>query len=1091
MTNLERLAAGNLVRWRGGSLGHDLGVVVETWMDGRRARVLLDAGDELNFALPTEMLSRVTFADGATVAVRNDGHHGVVTGVIRLPTGVSVYRIALPDGTERTVPEDSLRPAQIVNPATLLRRGEFGDTFRHNLRVAGTRLSLAHQYDELSSLSNSRVEIKPHQVGVLARVAATYPHRFLLADEVGLGKTIEAGLIIKELKARGVANRVLVLAPSGIVSQWQFELKTKFNEVFAHYNRATIDYLAANHPGENVWTLHENVIASTSFAAYDDDRQREIALAGWDLVVIDEAHHARRTWQGESRYTETLLYTLASALADPERSASSGYLLLTATPMQLHRFELYSLVELLDPALFPTFEDFNDHADSLAGLNLAVNDLARWPVLDTVTRERTISEIGRWLGERPATSRLDDPQHRADLTDELSSKHRLSEVLIRNRKSVVGGFMPRRAKVWPVDPTNEEQAAYDAVINYVRTGYAKSRETRNNALGFLMATFQKMNASSSYTLARSLKRRMERLESGLTVGGADAIEDAQLEEEPAEEVLQDLVAIESRLNTLEEIAALQRLITLLDAIEIDSKADVLRQGLADLRAADSAIKVLIFTQFRDTQAYLREVLSFEWTIRIFHGQLSPAEKDDAVARFRDEGGPQLLIATEAGGEGRNLQFAHTMVNYDLPWNPMRIEQRIGRLDRIGQKHVVTVVNLAVRGSIEERVLEVLSDRIKIFEDTIGGLDPILGTVETDLQRLFLAAPDDAGLARYEATLEQRVFEARRAEERMADLIMDTKSFRQDEVKRLLERKGPMDSRALERFVLKALSQLGVSIRPDADLDGVYSLKFKGPFLQEFPEFVKEGVIRRVTFDSSVALDYETIDFLAFGHELVDALAARVRSRAFGSTTAHRVVESAVHAPTRGWFFTFSLEFEGVTSSKEIYPVFVAEGGDVDAAIATWLLDEASELRWEDPPSGTAVPPISDDVLERAEQTALARLMDRRAELAAANRGRLEQERAKLERYFDYRQRAAAEKLAAVQRTFDNVSVSSDPGVQRIIPVWAKNLENARRVLDGLAAERMRRIGGLAGRDQVSVQHEMLTGAHVSIVEPSSQTSSAS
>src|SRR4029079_5479018 len=152
-----------------------------------------------------------------------------------------------------------------------------------------TRLLFAHQYDELSSLSNSRVEIKEHQVGVLHRVATSYPHRFLLADEVGLGKTIEAGLVIKELKARGMANRVLVLAPSGIVSQWQFELKTKFNEVFAHYNRSTVEYLKANHPGENVWTVNDNVIVSTSFAAHDEDRRREIVLAGWDLVVIDEA----------------------------------------------------------------------------------------------------------------------------------------------------------------------------------------------------------------------------------------------------------------------------------------------------------------------------------------------------------------------------------------------------------------------------------------------------------------------------------------------------------------------------------------------------------------------------------------------------------------------------------------------------------------------------------------------------------------------------------------------------------------------------------------------------------------------------------
>ena len=218
-------------------------------------------------------------------------------------------------------------------------------------------------------------------MAVLHRVASTFPHRFLLADEVGLGKTIEAGLIIKELRARGFADRVLILAPSGIVSQWQYELKTKFNMPFAHYNRATIAFLESENPGENVWSLRDSVITSTSYAAWSEDRRREIALAGWDMVVIDEAHHARRTWQGEHKYTETNLYKLAEMLADPDMGRAQSFLLLTATPMQLHRYELYSLIELLDPALFPTFGDFDEHADALAGLNATTESMRRWPTL--------------------------------------------------------------------------------------------------------------------------------------------------------------------------------------------------------------------------------------------------------------------------------------------------------------------------------------------------------------------------------------------------------------------------------------------------------------------------------------------------------------------------------------------------------------------------------------------------------------------------------------------------------------------------------------------------------------------------------------
>jgi ATP-dependent helicase HepA len=1077
----ERLmtaAAGNLVRWRGGQLGSDLGVVGT--VNGRHVLVRLDDGQEITFVLPTDVLSRVLFSEGTTVAVRNEGSHGVVTERIDLPHGVAVYRVTFPDG-EKLIPEDSLRPAQVTNPVTLLRSGTYGDAFSQNLKVAGARLAIAHKYDELSSLSNSRVDIKPHQVGVLHRVASSYPHRFLLADEVGLGKTIEAGLIIKELKARGFAKRVLVLAPSGIVSQWQFELKTKFNEVFAHYNRATIDFLNARHPGENVWTLNDNVIMSTSFAAIDEARRNEIALAGWDLVVIDEAHHARRTWEGANRYTDTNLFRLASALADPSQGMANGMLLLTATPMQLHRFELYSLVELLDPALFPNFEDFDRHADSLAGLNLTVNRVGGWDTLEANDRDEVRVEVSDWLGSEVSDGALDDPATRDQLKEELLGKHRLSEVLIRNRKSIVGGFAKREARRWAVEPTPAEVEAYERVISYVRGGYEKSRATRNNALGFLMATLQKMNASSSYTLARSLARRIERLESQLPRVAVDTEDEEAFDDRTAAE-LDDLLSLRSGLELMEEIKELRALIALLNAIKIDSKAAVLRDGLEDLRRADPEIKVLIFTQFRDTQSYLRDLLADAWTVRIFHGQMKPTDKDAAVHAFRDEAGPQVLIATEAGGEGRNLQFAHTMVNYDLPWNPMRIEQRIGRLDRIGQKHPVTIINLAVRGTIEERVLEVLDQRIEVFVNTIGGLDPILGTVETDLRHLFLvAAEDDRDVDRYEKTLAHRVFAARNVEQKLADLIMDTKSFRQDEVKRLLEIRGAMDNTALERFVMKALRQLGVGHEPDPDLTDVYTLRFRGQFLQEFPQFAREVLTRRVTFDPRVALDYETIEFLAFGHELVDAVAQRVESRAFGGTTAYRAVLADDLEPGSGWFFTFVLHFEGVSSSKELVPVFVSDEGVVDPHVASGLLDHASALHREDAtPSADKPPALSEETIHAAEGVAIERLIARRDEMTAANRARLEQERDKLTRYFDYRDVAAREKLAAAERVFENVSVSEDPGVQRIIPVWAKNVETARRVVEGLGTERLRQVAELNGRDQVVAQHSMLTGAYVTI-----------
>ena len=791
------LVPGNLVRWTAAP-GSGVGVVTVTAPNGRKIHVHLDTGEDHIFAWPNDAIERVMFDAGDDVHLVADDEVGVVSAVSQL-NGRSVYSVNLPGGLKKTVLEDGLRRAVLTDPLELMRRGQLHSARSVNLRLAATRLLFAHQYDELSSLSNSRVEIKAHQVGVLHRVATSYPHRFLLADEVGLGKTVEAGLILKELKARGMAKRVLVLAPSGIVGQWQFELKTKFNEIFAQLNAQSVAYLESNHPGENVWALNPNVIASSSFASWTDKRTKEIALADWDVVIVDEAHHARRT---RGNLAGTRLYRLVQMLADPEYANSRAMLFLTATPMQLDPFELYSLIELLDPTLFPSNDDFEVHRLELAGLNKTVDGVRRWSALRGAARTELVDEISEWVGNdaKTVTRALGDAASREDLVDELLRKHRLSEVLIRNRKAVVGGFMPRVAAVWDVDLSDAEWEAYHAVTSYARDGFERARVEQNNALGFLMVSFQKMACSSSEALRKSLLRRIEKLDErakGATTLTAE--QEEELEERQTAEAPDDLIATHFFEETEEEIAELHRLVRLLEAIDTDSKVIELRAQLERIASTEANPKVLIFTQFLDTQTYIADHIADQWTVHIFRGGLKPAEKDQVVARFREQEGPQILVSTEAGGEGRNFQFCHMLVNYDLPWNPMKVEQRIGRIDRIGQKHPVTIFNMSTTGTVEERVLTVLSRRIGLFEETVGGLDPILGDVERDLRRILSLAGERRAeaLEEFEARLESRVADARVVEHRLADLIMDTKSFRQDEVRRLLEHRGSLSNEELE------------------------------------------------------------------------------------------------------------------------------------------------------------------------------------------------------------------------------------------------------------------------------------------------------
>jgi ATP-dependent helicase HepA len=1088
----------HLVRWPEAD-GSPYGVIIG--VEGTRVEVRFDDGQTLTFAADGEALERVALEKGTPVTMPATGKTGTVADVLE-SKGLRFYELTTTAGTPQHVPESGLRPLVLSDPVERLRAGQLDAARSVNARLSAMRLRYAFEQDELASLHASRVEIKPHQVGVVHRVTGAYPHRFILADEVGLGKTIEAGLIIRELKARDIARRVLILAPSGLVSQWQSELKHKFNQVFADYRGPLVRALQAQDPQENVWTLSDNVVTSNSFAAYDDDRAREIAGAGWDLVVVDEAHHARRTQRGDRRET-TRLYRLLERLVDPEHGRASSALFLTATPMQLDPFELYSLIELLDPTLFASSDDFERNREQLRGLNAAVEALENWPALDDDERRDTASAVSRLLdkNDEQVYALLFDSDRRTTVADDLSSRHRLSQVMIRNRKKNVGGFMPRVAAIWEIRLTPDERAAYDALTRYAREGFARSQAERRMALGFVMVMFQKLATSSSRALRRALLRRIEKLEATIPEPGGPTLDldsvDADGPDEPfddaVEEQGEDQIAVldaDADGDAIwQEVQDLERIVGLLDSIEIDTKTRVLIERLEEIRHEEPDARVLIFTQFRGTQDELLKRIPKPWTVHLFHGSLDSREKDAAVARCRDEPGPQILVSTEAGGEGRNLQFCHILVNYDLPWNPMKVEQRIGRVDRIGQRHAVVVASFSTLETVEERVVEVLSRRLGIFEETVGGLDPILGTVESDLRRLFLYAEHEAERARQrlEATLEQRVRLAREAEVKLRDLIMDERSLLRDEVDRLLARTRTTTADDLRRFCLQALDELGGSAQPHPGVPGTFDVELRGRCQEQFPQLYRENSRRHVTFDRAVAQDRDEVEFLAFGHELVDGLVNRVCSEDYPGRSSARIVQSDELAPTTGWLFVYAIELDGVVRRRELFPVFVhLDGEEDDDEAAHTLLKLASEMRREEqfgdspplalPSDRTAI----DAAATAARSAALARMVDLEDELEPANTARLKDEQAKLQRFLEYKQDAADKKLDATQRVFDRVSVSEDPEVLRIAPVWLGNLERARRDRQTLDADGQRRLQALEDRATVGTHTKLLTASYVEV-----------
>ncbi|MEB3328962.1 MAG: SNF2-related protein [Candidatus Sericytochromatia bacterium] len=502
--------------------------------------------------------------------------------------------------------------------------GEFCHPDWQRLSVTAHRLSLQDQIEQLlavSQLDRRQIQILPHQVDAVMTAINRMRTRAILADEVGLGKTIEAGLIIKEYLARGLARRVLILTPAPLTTQWRGEMLYKFGEVFAVAD--------GGKPGPDElpfrgFDQHDQLIASLDTAKQPANAAALLARP-WDLVVVDEAHRLKNA--------ATLGYKFVKQLR------TRFILLLTATPIQNSLYELYNLTDLVQEGLLGTFEHF---------------------------REAFVAD-----------------KHGRVLRDASRLAELLRRVMVRHRRADVGiTFADRRVETVLLDGTPDEMALHQAVLDFVRGDGADGAERGFKTLTYIRLS--RMLASSPAALAQAVRT--------MAVEAAEASDGVRL----------------------------LRIGQLAQAMRTNSKTQALLRVLAE-----TADKAIVFTSFYETQRFLQQQLTGAGhDVILFSGLMSQREKDAAVQAFR-EPGRQVLLCTDAGSEGVNLQFCHVLVNYDLPWNPMRVEQRIGRVHRIGQQRDVVVVNMAIRDTIEEYILELLSQKLHLFNNAVGETDLIL------------------------------------------------------------------------------------------------------------------------------------------------------------------------------------------------------------------------------------------------------------------------------------------------------------------------------------------------------------------------------
>jgi superfamily II DNA or RNA helicase len=560
-----------------------------------------------------------------------------------------------------------------------------GDPHRFRLGIEAFRLGLAYEYDPYFSLSIARVDPLPHQLEAVYDYFLKLPRiRFLLADDPGAGKTIMAGLLLKELKIRGLVTRTFIVTPANLSFQWQREMQDKFRE---HFEIIRGDVLRANY-GSNPWQEKPQVVTSISWVSRIEDAKDSLLRSHWDLIIVDEAHKM----SAYSADKKTLAYQLGEALS----TMTDHYLLMTATPHKGDPQNFCLFLELLDRDVYGDVKSLEEAMRR----NSAPFYLRR-------TKEALVSFPDQDTGQVKALFTTRDV--------------RTVEFLI----------------------DDEEWDFYDALTRYVEDQSieaAADESARGRALLFTMAMLQRRFASSIYAARCSLERMREKRQRILE--NPEAYRQEQLarnipddfDELPEEEQQEIFAALEAVVASVdptalrEEILQLTKLIEqarLLERREVESKLSQLKQVITEQGMfADANMKLLLFTEHKDTLDYLIAKLR-EWGLRVtqIHGGMKIGDRDmpgtrlSAEREFRDEA--QVLVATEAAGEGINLQCCWLMINYDIPWNPVRLEQRMGRIHRYGQEHDCLILNFVAVNTRQGRVLQRLLERLREIRQELG------------------------------------------------------------------------------------------------------------------------------------------------------------------------------------------------------------------------------------------------------------------------------------------------------------------------------------------------------------------------------------
>ena len=779
----------------------------------------------------------------------------------------------------------------VKTPVERVLEREFDEPWRFELRTRAAELLVCNRDGQLG---DARTDLLPHQISVAHRVVSTPGRRWLVADEVGLGKTIEAGMILYALRQRGEARRVLIVPPAGLTLQWQEEMEEKFDLRFAVYREDVdgplafdqIDYLIAS-----VDTL--KLDRPSKSGRREGHKTLLLGSRDWDVIIFDEAHKlSAKTWSPQ-KTEKTLNYRLAGDL----QARCRALILLTATPHQGDESKFQNLVSLLHP-------------------NVTFDDYAAAPSGD---------------GPIPYT--------------DLILRNRKSKVTDAEGNPIFKGMDIHPVRVELLD--SGERQFHAALESYLREGYGFANQdpgdTQHKAIGFVMTTFQKLAASSSRAIREALGRRLKNLQAEAESVAEkreaeyDARHEGEFEARKADGVRQAF--IDTEVEMLRDLLSRE--------VPEDGKQGELLRVIASVSKGNPRQRVLIFTEYLATQDYLVGLLEQtcgEGCAAIIRGGMTLWDKKRSIAAFRDSPKVRFLVSTEAGGEGINLQFAHVMINYDLPWNPFRLAQRYGRLYRYGQDKRVQVFNFQNAGTIEDRVREYLEQKTRAAASRLAAVtgesteeieEGLLGLFEEylDYEKIYREGLAKGNIKPSQKEIDQGIKRAEKAYQIAYSSLFskDIAPFNPERFKH--EVQSPLSLNDVKQFVCGFVQNEGrkVSEAEDGTLEFLVPACF-GAW---------EGLKRRyskVTFDRSYAMRHAEAEFMALGHPFTRAVIERCGSVDFGGLASCRNVQNPASAGGKGILFNFVVRATqragaGANAFFELVPVFVDENGSIDDAAA--------------------------------------------------------------------------------------------------------------------------------------------------------------